>query len=142
MRNPILQIAVLALSPLLYFALAAQNVEINIGAVGEWKNYDHLPEKRSGDFDLSEMSLSVCPIMLLKDQQPEMVFRSYVDENRPGASMVTAAPKRDEQRVQWVLVGTRKSEKSSHVVLRAPEETSSADIDEVWRLLKHCETIQ
>jgi hypothetical protein len=143
MRIRFQQIALLLLAPVAYFVLAGQsgrtNANVNIGSADTWKNYDTMPVKENGDFDKPGRSMSLCPMMVLKDRHPDMVFNDYVDMDDEGHSMLTAAPKRDERLIQWVLITTGDGEDASRVELRAPDETSSSVINDVWRLVKYCE---
>lgn len=143
MRSRFRQIAHVLLAPVGYLMLAGQsestNANVNVGSANTWKNYDAMPLEKNGDFDKSGLSMSLCPMMVLKDRHPDMVFNTYMDTKEEGHTMLTAAPKRDERLIQWVLITTSDGADASHVELRAPDETSSSVINDVWRLLKYCE---
>jgi hypothetical protein len=146
MRTLSHRLAVIVFAPLAYWLLAGQsstdNAHIDIGKSDDWKSYDNMPLEESGDFKSAAMSLMICPMMKLKDKQPQTKFHTYIDVDDDGHAMLTAAPMRDESDVQWAVTTTRNGADQIHVELHADEDASSATVAEIWQLLKRCEAIK
>lgn len=137
-------LAFVLLAPGAYLALAGQtsndNAHIDIGKSDDWKNYDSMPIEKSGEFKTTAMSLMICPMMMLKDKQPDTKFHAYIDVDDDGHAMLTAAPIRDESDIEWVVTSDGANGGEIHVELHAADDTSSSVVSDVWRLLKHCES--
>ena len=74
MRSRFRQIAHVLLAPVGYLMFAGQsestNANVNVGSANTWKNYDAMPLEKNGDWDKSGLSMSLCPMMVLKDRHP------------------------------------------------------------------------